>query len=120
VSYPSPRALLAKYELHAKKSWGQNFLADEEILDHIARLAVERAGERVVELGAGLGHLSARLAARGAWVVAVERDRDMARVLRGELAGVVRLLEADAVRLDYARLARDEAMWSPISTPSPS
>ncbi|HET9599178.1 MAG TPA: 16S rRNA (adenine(1518)-N(6)/adenine(1519)-N(6))-dimethyltransferase RsmA [Anaeromyxobacteraceae bacterium] len=109
--YPSPRALLAKYDLHAKKSWGQNFLADEEILDHIARLAVEREGERVVELGAGLGHLTARLAARGARVVAVERDRDMARVLRGELAGAVRLLEADAARLDYARLAGDEQMW---------
>jgi 16S rRNA (adenine1518-N6/adenine1519-N6)-dimethyltransferase len=59
----------------------------------------------VIELGAGLGHLTARLLARGAEVIAVERDRDMARVLRGELGERVRLLEADAVKLDYAALA---------------
>ncbi len=105
VSHPSPRALLEKYGLRAKKSWGQNFLGDEEILGSIARLAVDEPGARVVELGAGLGHLTAALLARGADVVAVERDRDMAAVLRGELGDRVQLLEADAARLDYRRLA---------------
>ncbi len=103
--YPSPRALLDKYELRAKKSWGQNFVGDEHVLDDIARLAAPRAGGRVVELGAGLGHLTVRLLARGAVVTAVERDRDMARVLRGELGDRITLLEADAARLDYAALA---------------
>jgi len=103
--YPSPRALLDKYDLRAKKSWGQNFLGDEAILDDIARLAVEEAGEPVVELGGGLGHLTARLVARGARATVVERDRDMARVLRGELGDAVTLLEADAVRVDYGALA---------------
>jgi 16S rRNA (adenine1518-N6/adenine1519-N6)-dimethyltransferase len=59
----------------------------------------------VVELGAGLGHLTARLLARGAAVTAVERDRDMARVLRGELGDRITLLEADAARFDYAEVA---------------
>jgi 16S rRNA (adenine1518-N6/adenine1519-N6)-dimethyltransferase len=59
----------------------------------------------VVELGAGLGHLTAALLARGAEVVAVERDRDMATVLRGELGERVRVLEADAARIDYGVLA---------------
>ena len=104
-SYPSPQALLDKYELRAKKSWGQNFLGDEAALDEIARLAAPTAGEAVLELGAGLGHLTARLLARGARVTAVERDRDMARVLRGELGDAITLLEADAARLDYAALA---------------
>jgi len=103
--YPSPRALLDKYDLRAKKSWGQNFLGDEAILDDIARLAAPRPGDRVVELGAGLGHLTARLLARGAVVTAVERDRDMARVLRGELGDRITMLEADAARLDYRVLA---------------
>ncbi len=105
MSYPTPRALLDKYELRAKKSWGQNFLGDQAVLDDIARLAAPSAGARVVELGAGLGHLTARLLARGAVVTAVERDRDMARVLRGELGDQVTLLEADAARFDYATVA---------------
>ena len=102
--YPSPRALLEKYGLRAKKSWGQNFLGDDHILADIARLAAPRPGDLVVELGAGLGHLTARLVARGARVVAVERDRDMAAVLRGELGERIVLLEADAVKLDYRRV----------------
>jgi 16S rRNA (adenine1518-N6/adenine1519-N6)-dimethyltransferase len=105
--YPSPRALLDKYGLRAKKSWGQNFLGDDAILSDIARLAVPRPGALVVELGAGLGHLTARLVARGARVVAVERDRDMATVLRGELGDRVALVEADAVRMDYAAVLRE-------------
>jgi 16S rRNA (adenine1518-N6/adenine1519-N6)-dimethyltransferase len=105
--HPSPRALLEKYGLRAKKSWGQNFLGDEGILDEIARLAAPREGDPVVELGAGLGHLTARLLARGARVVAVERDRDLARVLRAELGESVVLLEADAARLDLGRIAAE-------------
>jgi 16S rRNA (adenine1518-N6/adenine1519-N6)-dimethyltransferase len=107
VTHPSPRTLLDRHGLRAKKSWGQNFLGDEAILDGIARLAVERAGEVIVELGSGLGHLTERLLAHGARVVAVERDRDMARVLRGEFGESIRLVEADAARVDFARLAAE-------------
>ena len=105
MTHPSPRALLDRHGLRAKKSWGQNFLGDEAILDGIARLAVERPGEVVIELGSGLGHLTERLLAHGARVVAVERDRDMAQVLRGEFGDSIRLVEADAARADFARLA---------------
>ena len=105
MTHPSPRVLLQRYGLRPKRSWGQNFLADDGVQEEIARLAVERPGERVVELGAGMGHLTAHLLARGARVVAVERDRDMARVLRGEFGDRIRLVEADAARVDLAAVA---------------
>lgn len=105
MTHPPPRVLLERYGLRPKHSWGQNFLGDAAVLAEIARLAVERPGEVVVELGAGLGHLTAHLLDRGARVVAVERDRDMARVLRGEFGDRIRLLEADAARVDLARAA---------------
>lgn len=120
MSYPSPKKLLEKYGLRAKKSWGQNFLGDEAILGHIARLAVEREGEPVVELGGGLGHLTAQLVARGARLTVVERDRDMAAVLRGELGERITLVEADAARIDYAALAAAGAAPAPASSPDAS
>jgi 16S rRNA (adenine1518-N6/adenine1519-N6)-dimethyltransferase len=103
--YPGPRALLEKHGLWAKKSWGQNFLQDEAALADIAAAAAPAPGETVVELGAGLGHLTVRLLGRGARVVAVERDRDMAGVLRAELGDRIALVEADAARLDWPALA---------------
>jgi 16S rRNA (adenine1518-N6/adenine1519-N6)-dimethyltransferase len=109
VTHPSPRVLLQRYGLRPKKSWGQNFLADDAVQAAIARIAVEQPGERVVELGAGMGHLTAHLLALGARVVAVERDRDMARVLRGEFGDRIRLVEADAARVDLAAAAGEPA-----------
>ncbi len=107
TSYPSPRALLDQYDLRAKKSWGQNFLGDEAVLDDIARLAAPAPGGTVVELGAGLGHLTARLLARGArW----SRRWSATATWRGCCAASwgtgITLLEADAARLDWPALAR--------------
>lgn len=115
--YPSPRALLERYGHRAKKSWGQNFLGDEQVLADIARLAAPSPGARVVELGAGLGHLTFRLLQRGAQVVAVERDREMAEVLRGELGGRITLVEADAVTLEYGPIRRGFSPATPTPTP---
>jgi 16S rRNA (adenine1518-N6/adenine1519-N6)-dimethyltransferase len=62
-----------------------------------------------VEIGAGLGTLTARLLATGAHVWAIERDRDMCHVLRHELGEHERfcLREEDAVRFDWSDAARD-------------
>ena len=103
------RDLLRKYGLHAKKSWGQNFLVSEPVYDAIVRAAVDRPDARLVEIGAGLGTLTRRLAdaAPKGYVVAVERERDMVTVLTGELGNHPRvgIREANALTLDYAALA---------------
>jgi 16S rRNA (adenine1518-N6/adenine1519-N6)-dimethyltransferase len=102
------RALLARYGLRAKKSWGQNFLVDDRVYRAIVSAAIVAGDEDVVEIGAGLGTLTARLAAatRGR-VVAVERDRDMLAVLEQELAAVpnVTIRAENALALDYGALA---------------
>jgi 16S rRNA (adenine1518-N6/adenine1519-N6)-dimethyltransferase len=104
---PNTLALLRQAGLHAKKSWGQNFLLDQSVLADIARLAVAAPGDLVVELGAGLGALTYHLLARGARLCAVERDRDIAPLLRQSFAWAsdLEVLEADAGRLDYTSLA---------------
>lgn len=101
----SPREVLQRHGLRPKQSWGQNFLGDERALERIAGAVDARPGEPVIELGAGLGHLTRRLLARGARVIAVERDRDMVRVLEElELPGLT-VVAADAARLDFAQVA---------------
>lgn len=97
--------------LEAKKSWGQHFLADRSVLHDIVVASGVGQGDTVVELGAGLGALTEALLARRARVVAVERDRDLAPLLAPQLVpnappgAELVLLEADAARLDYAKLA---------------
>lgn len=102
----SPAQILRRHGLRPKLSWGQNFLGDEHALERIASAAELKPGEPVVEIGPGLGHLTRFLLATGAEVTAVERDRDMARVLRREIADErLRVLEANAVQVDFAEAA---------------
>ncbi len=110
TSYDSPGTLLRRHGLHPKKAWGQNFLSDPDAQRRIADLVDSQPGETVVELGAGLGHLTSQLVGRGARVVAVERDRELAPVLRAELGPShpeLEVVEADAVTIDLVSLARD-------------
>lgn len=100
----SPRELLEKYHLRPKQSWGQNFLGDPDVLQQIADALNLQPGEVVVELGPGLGHLTRALVATGAKVVAIERDRDMIRVLAGELPQV-KVVAANAADAEFAKLA---------------
>jgi 16S rRNA (adenine1518-N6/adenine1519-N6)-dimethyltransferase len=102
----APAELLHKYGLRAKKDWGQNFLGDPHYLERIAQACSLGPGDTVVELGAGLGHLTRQLADTGAQVVAVERDRDLVAVLEKELdLPNVRIVAANAAELDFAQVS---------------
>src|SRR5437899_10227069 len=100
-----PAELLRRHGLRPKKEWGQNFLGDPRILGELAALAGLKPGETVVELGAGLGHFTRALAATGARVVAVERDRELVPILRKELAESIEVAEADAKSFDLIPIA---------------
>jgi 16S rRNA (adenine1518-N6/adenine1519-N6)-dimethyltransferase len=104
---PSPKALLERYGLRPKYSFGQNFLADERLAARIAQACAAKGGS-VVELGAGLGALTRPLLESGVeYVLAVERDREMVPALGQELAaevesGRLTILEEDAKAIDFA------------------
>lgn len=108
--FPDARVLLGRYGLHAKKHFGQNFLISDRVFRAIADATVASDDDWIVEIGAGLGTLTARLAERvpEGKVIALERDPDMVSVLRGELGGVenVDIEPADALRYDLRMAAR--------------
>jgi 16S rRNA (adenine1518-N6/adenine1519-N6)-dimethyltransferase len=89
-----------------KRALGQHFLADQNLLGVIGRLAQLDAGDVVLEVGPGLGVLTRYLADRVALVHAVELDRSLRPRLTDVLAGRenVELHWGDAVQLDLAAL----------------
>jgi 16S rRNA (adenine1518-N6/adenine1519-N6)-dimethyltransferase len=83
-----------------KKSLGQHFLADENILGVIGRLAELEPDDVVLEIGPGLGVLTRYLAARVAHVHAVELDRSLEPHLAALRSDTVTLVWGDALALD--------------------
>jgi 16S rRNA (adenine1518-N6/adenine1519-N6)-dimethyltransferase len=121
VKRRNARALLLEQGLVPKKSFGQNFLTAAPVLERIAAACVRDAEigtARVLEMGAGLGALTAALVARAARVTAVERDRDLVPLLRAAFAeeidqGRVAVLEADAQTLDVGALLGEPQAGAP-------
>ena len=100
------RATLRAAGLRARHGLSQNFLADPDVLDAILAEADPAPGRRVLEIGPGLGLLTAGLLDGGATVTAVELDRGLAAFLRERFEGVdaLRLIEGDALDQDLVRL----------------
>jgi 16S rRNA (adenine1518-N6/adenine1519-N6)-dimethyltransferase len=108
----SPREISERLERIGRRpsrALGQNFVADPNTVRKIAALAGVGPGDRVVEIGAGLGSLTLALAETGADVTAVEIDAHLVPLLQEtvEPAGV-RVVEADAMTLDWPALLCDD------------
>ncbi len=111
LSPAAVRGLLADHGLAPRKTRGQNFVVDANTVRKVVRDAGVQPGALVCEIGPGLGSLTLALLNAGARVVAVEVDPGMVRALRDVLAGErhVRIVQADALGLDYRALVGDEA-----------
>lgn len=106
------RDVIARHDLQARKSLGQNFILDRQLLGRIAAVPGSLVGETVYEVGPGPGGLTRALLEAGAKVIAIERDRRCRPALaelEQEYSGRLRIIEGDAMRIDEATEAGDGA-----------
>ena len=101
-----PKTILAGYGLEPKKSLGQNFLFDENVLGRIVEAAELEPADQVLEIGPGLGSLTRLLAENARRVVAVELDGRFLPALQKELADLdnVQIVQGDILDQDPVHL----------------
>jgi len=79
------RKLLRRFGLKARKGLGQHFLIDDEVLEAIVAAAELDSTDTVIEVGPGLGIMTAELAKQAGWVIAIELDNKLAAILKKTL-----------------------------------
>ena len=96
------RSVLRKYGVRLKKRLGQNFLLDEQTLNTVVRAAQLSKDELVIEVGAGIGILTQRLAHLAQKVVAIELDERLCAILRDRTAPLnnVEIIQADILKVN--------------------
>lgn len=99
-----PKRVLAAYGLVPKKSLGQSFLYDDNILARIVEAAAVTERDSVLEVGPGIGGLTQHLARAGGRLVAIELDQRFIPILKSELAGYtnVTVVHGDILEHDPA------------------
>lgn len=93
----------------AKKSFGQNFLVDQNYIKKIVSAVGPGKDDTILEIGPGRGALTRELVGSAGRVLAIELDRDLAGVLASEFDGQenFELIQADALDIDFADLLKD-------------
>jgi len=108
--YNSIRALLGRHGFHFSKSMGQNFLIDPQIPYDIAASSQADQTCAVLEIGPGIGPLTAELAQRAAKVVSIELDKSLLPVLAETMAEYpnVEIVPGDAMKMDLNALVAEK------------
>lgn len=105
--------------VRAKKSLGQHFLFDTNILKKMIRLGKIVPELPVLEIGPGPGELTATLLAHGCFVCAVEFDRDMIAELKNRFATELKthqleLIHSDILKQDWEKLLAGNKPWQVV------
>ena len=101
--------IMKKYNISANKSLGQNFLVDDDVVNNIVESAQISKNDLVIEIGPGLGTLTARLLERAGKVIAVELDNRMIEILenRFEIYNNFELLNEDILKVNLKDLIQN-------------
>nr|WP_176712676.1 16S rRNA (adenine(1518)-N(6)/adenine(1519)-N(6))-dimethyltransferase RsmA [Clostridium septicum] len=102
--------LVKKYNFKFSKSLGQNFLIDDSVPRDIVNGAEVDENDLVIEIGPGVGTLTAQLLKRAKKVVAIELDNDLIPILQQEIGDNPKftLIHNDALKVDFNEIIGEE------------
>jgi 16S rRNA (adenine1518-N6/adenine1519-N6)-dimethyltransferase len=100
------KELMREFSVSAKKSLGQNFIIEPQIIERIAAAADCDKQDLVLEIGPGLGSLTQALSEKAGQVVAVEIDKTLLEPLQSSFAEIanIEVVNADALEVDFTEL----------------
>ena len=102
--------LMKKYKIKANKSLGQNFLIDDTVIEDIVEGAKIGKDDLVIEIGPGLGSMTAKLLEKAKKVICVELDRKMIQILNDRFIAYdnIELINSDVLKLDINKIIKEE------------
>jgi 16S rRNA (adenine1518-N6/adenine1519-N6)-dimethyltransferase len=109
--------LIKRYDVRARKRFGQNFLTDPRVLDKIIAAADVTKDDFVLEIGPGLGTLTRALCDHAGHVLAVELDYDLADIIEQELIPAydnLELITGDILKQDITQISKEKNAGHPI------
>jgi len=110
MSVKNVQKLLKNYGIRPSKKMGQNFLIDEKTFDKILKVADLSKNDIVLEIGPGIGNLTAKLAQKAKKVLAIEKDKKMCEILKKELKNQnienVQIINEDILKINYDFITR--------------
>ena len=103
------RYILNKYNAHANKGYGQNFLIDQNVVDGIIEKAEVNKDDLIIEIGPGLGNLTSPLLENAGKVICIELDPKMVGILtdRFSLYKNFELINDDVLKVDLNKIISD-------------
>lgn len=108
--------IMNKYNITANKSYGQNFLIDENAVEEIVNKSEVNKNDLVIEIGPGLGNLTKYLLEAAGKVVCIELDTNVLRILndRFSLFNNFELINDDVLKVDLKQLIEDNSEFQSV------
>jgi 16S rRNA (adenine1518-N6/adenine1519-N6)-dimethyltransferase len=105
------RYILNKYNAHANKGYGQNFLIDQNVVDGIIEKAEVNKDDLIIEIGPGLGNLTSPLLEAAGKVICIELDPKMVSILtdRFSLYKNFELINEDVLKVDLNKIIEENS-----------
>lgn len=106
--YENTQKIVKKYDFVFKKKYGQNFLTDKNILEQIVKGAEISKDDVVLEIGPGIGTLTQLLSESAGYVVTIEIDKDLIKILKNDTLkdyNNVEVINGDILKMDISEIA---------------